>query len=128
MENLEVIISLASTALGLLISAVTFLGKFIKNAKAKKVAQQTIEICNAVLPYIKQAETLIGCTGEEKKEYVMTKANQYAIDHKIKFNSQLMDEEIEKVIKITKEVNRREKDKPKKITIPARTFGDCVNE
>ena len=43
MENLEVIISLASTALGLLISAITFLAKFIKNAidPAAKIAAPT---------------------------------------------------------------------------------------
>lgn len=119
MESLQLIISLAGTTLGFIITTVTFLAKFIKNAKAKKVAQQTIEICNAVLPYIRQAEALVGYTGEEKKEYVMTKANQYAIEHKIKFDRELIGEEIEKVVKLTKEVNRRENDKKKVFTIPA---------
>ena len=51
--------------------------KFVKSAKAKKVCEQVIEIGNAVIPYIEQAETFAHYSGEEKKAFVMTKANQY---------------------------------------------------
>lgn len=111
MEKLEIILSLAGAALGLLMTAVTFLAKFIKSAKGKKIAEQTIVIGNAVLPYIKQAESFLNYTGKEKKEYVITKANQFAIEQGIDFNSELVGEKIEELVALTKDVNKREKDK-----------------
>lgn len=123
MENFELIVSLAGAALGLFITTATFLAKFVKNAKLKKAAEQTIEICNAILPYIEEAETFVNYSGEEKKAYVMTKVNQYAIENGISFDKELVDNEIEEMVKLSKEVNSREKDKQsisKVITIPAR--------
>ncbi len=110
MEKLEIILSLAGTAIGFLATAVTFILKFIKNEKARKAAEQTIQIGNAVLPYIKQAETFAHYSGAEKKEFVMTKANQFAIARKIAFHPEAVGEKIEELVKLTKEVNRREKD------------------
>lgn len=111
MENLEIILSVAGAALGLLVTAVTFLLKFIKSAKAKKIAEQTIKISNAVLPYIKQAESFLHYSGQEKKEFVLTKANQFAIEQKVKFDTNLVSDKIEELVKLTKDVNKRDKDK-----------------
>ena len=111
MEKLEVIISLAGTAVGFLVTAITFLVKFIKNAKAKKIAEQTVKIGNAVLLYIKQAENFLNYSGAEKKEYVLTKANQFAIAQGIAFNAVAVGEKIEELVKLSKEVNKRDKDK-----------------
>lgn len=120
MENLELIISLAGATLGLFVTTTTFLAKFIKNAKLKKAAQNTIEICNALIPYIEQAETFVNYSGEEKKEFVMTKANQYAVEHNINFNEELVSNEIEELVKLSKDVNSQEKDKKKIFTIPTK--------
>ena len=111
MDNLEAIISVAGTAFGLLVTAVTFLIKFINNAKAKKAAENIIKIGNAVIPYIEQAEQFINYSGAEKKEYVVTKANQFAIAQGIEFNAETVSDKIEELVKLTKEVNRRDKDK-----------------
>jgi hypothetical protein len=110
MEKLEIILSLSGTGLGLLITAVTFMAKFIKNSKAKKAAESVVEIGNAVLPYIKQAETFINYSGAEKKEYVITKANQFALEHGIRFDAASVAVKVEELVKLTKEVNKREKD------------------
>ena len=120
MENLELIISLASTTFGFILTTATFLGKFIKNAKLKKVAQSTIEICNTLIPYIEQAETFVNYTGEEKKEFVITKAKQYAIEHNINFDEELISNEIEELVKLSKNVNKRETGTRKLFTIPAK--------
>ena len=120
MENLELIISLASAALGFIVTTATFLAKFIKNAKLKKVAQNPIEICNALIPYIEQAETFVNYTGEEKREFVITKAKQYAMEHNINFNEELVSNEREELVKLSKDVNKREKDSKKVFTIPAK--------
>ena len=105
MENLELILSAAGTALGLLVTTLTLLAKFIGSAKAKKVAEQTIEIANAVLPYIEEAEKFTNYSGKEKKEYVMTKANQYAIANGIRFDAEAVSAEVEELIGLTKQVN-----------------------
>lgn len=118
MENFELIVSLAGAALGLFITTATFLAKFVKNAKLKKAAEQTIEICNAILPYIEEAETFVNYSGEEKKEFVMTKANQYALEHGIKFDKELVSNEIEELVKLSKTVNSREQNEKKVVTIP----------
>lgn len=111
MENLNYILSLAGTAVGLLITTVTFLAKFVKSAKAKKIAEQIGAIGNAVLPYIEQAETFVNYSGAEKKEYVLTKANQFAIDNKMPFDPSAVADKIEELVKLTKTVNGRDKDK-----------------
>ena len=112
MKELEIFISLTGTCLGLLVTAATFLVKFLRNAKAKRIAEQTIKIGNAVMPYIKQAEGFANYSGAEKKEYVMTKANQFALEQGFPFNTALVGEKVEELVQLTKKVNVRDKDKP----------------
>ena len=105
MENLEIILSVAGTALGLLVTTVTFLTKFIKNAKAKKAAENIVDISNAIIGYIEEAETFLNYSGEEKKQYVMTKANQFAIESGIKFDAESVSAKVEELVGMTKQVN-----------------------
>ena len=111
MKDLEIIISIAGTAVGFLVTAITFIAKFIKSVKAKRAAENLIQIANAVLPCIEQAEKFGHYSGAEKKEYVMTKANQFAIARGITFNPALVSTKIEELVKLTKQVNARDKDK-----------------
>lgn len=111
MENLELILSLAGAGAGLIIAIATVIVKYAGSAKARKVAEQTIEICNAILPYIVQAESYVHYSGEEKKEYVMTKVNQYAIENRIAFDKQAVSAKVEELVELTKEVNARDNDK-----------------
>lgn len=105
MENIEIILSIAGTALGLLITTVTFLLKFITNTKAKNIAENIIKIGDAILPYIEEAETFIGYSGVEKKKYVMTLANQFAIDKGIQFDSAAVSRKIDELVALTKTIN-----------------------
>lgn len=79
---------------------------FIKYIKAKDWNKVKEEISNL----ISVAELHLNYTGEEKKEYVLTKINQFAIEHKIKFDGKKASKAIDDLVKITKEVNKREKD------------------
>ena len=97
--------------MGLVVAIATFIAKYAKSVKARKVAEQTIKICNAILPYIEQAETYVHYSGEEKKEYVMTKTNQYAIENGIPFDKHAVSEKVEELVELTKEVNARDNDK-----------------
>lgn len=109
MENIELIFSLIGTCIGLIITLVTIIGKYVSSKKAKRLAEQTIEICNAILPYIEQAESYIAYSGQEKKEYVMTKANRYAIEKGIAFDESAISEKVEELLELTKTVNAHEK-------------------
>ena len=111
MKNIEIIISISGTALGFLITALTFIAKFIKSAKAKKAAENLIKIGSAVIPYIEQAEKYANYSGTEKKEYVLTKANQFAINQGIAFDAVSVGNKIEELVRLTKQVNKRDKDK-----------------
>lgn len=113
MKNLEVIISLAGTMIGLSITALTFLMKYIKNKKAKRIAEQLVMIGDAVLPLIREAEKFTGYTGAEKKTYVMTKANQYAINQKINFDEKQVGEKVEELVELTNQVNVKNKTEQK---------------
>ena len=108
--NILAIISLASTSAGLLATSLTFLVRLVKAAKAKKQALQTIRICDAIVPLIRQAEEFTNYNGREKKEFVITRANQFAIQNKIPFNAAFIGGKIEELVRLTKEVNKRDKD------------------
>ena len=107
MENLELILSLSGACVGLIVTVATLIFKYAGSAKARKAAEQTIEICNAILPYIEQAESYVHYSGEEKKEYVMTKANRYAIENDIAFDEDAVSEKVEELITLSKEVNAK---------------------
>ena len=102
---------MAGTILGLLITAVTFILKFVKSAKARKSAEGIIEIGNVLLSYMEEAETFIKYGGQAKKEYVLTKAKQFALEHDMEFDAEWISAEIEELISLTKTVNKRQKDK-----------------
>ena len=108
MPNLHIILSLAGSTFGLLVTTLTVLLRLIKSAKARKTAEQAIQISNAVLPFIREAECFKDYTSIEKKVYVMTKANQFAIKNKIPFNEGKVGERVDELVDLTKCVNMRE--------------------
>jgi uncharacterized membrane protein YbaN (DUF454 family) len=107
MKNLEIIISVSGALIGLLVTTITFLTKAIKNTKAKKQAERLLMINEALLPFIQTAEEYTNYTGKEKKEYVLTKANQYFIQKGLKFDEELCASKIEELVALTKKVNAK---------------------
>lgn len=105
MENLELILSLAGTAISLFIACVLFIVKIIRGYLAKKKLKNDYILLDAVAPLMEIAESFTSYSGEEKKEYVLTKANQFAIENGIKFNAQAVTEKIEELIGLSKKVN-----------------------
>jgi len=106
-ENIEFVLSLLGTSLGLLAAALAFLLKFIGSAKAKKAAEREIKMTNALIPAIEAAEDFLHYSGTEKKEYVLTKAAQFAFENKIKFIPEAVSGKIEELIVLSKKVNAR---------------------
>ncbi len=107
MDNLEWFCSIAGTALSLLITTLTFAIKFFRKLKEKLKTENDIKLSNAIIPLIESAEQFLHYSGAEKKEYVLTKANQFAIENDIDFNIESVSEKIEKLVELSKQVNKR---------------------
>ncbi len=112
MEELKIIISLTSASLGLLITLLTYLYRFSKNKKIKEKALEIITLTNKLIPYIKEAEMFTNYSGIEKKEYVLTKIRQFAYIQKIDLDETEITKQLEEMIILTKEVNKRKINKP----------------
>ncbi len=107
MKEIEIIISLIGTCLGLFITLLTYFLKFTKNQKIRKQAESILELTNKLLPYIKEAEEFQNYSGQEKREYVLTKANRYAIENKVPYNELEVIKKVEELVSLTKEVNKK---------------------
>ena len=128
MSDLQVILFVAATAAGLLVSTVTFVVKFLKSTRAKRAAEEIVKIGCAILPFVQAAEAFAGYTGSEKKEFVLTKANQFAIDNGMEFNVEQVSAKIEELVSLTKSVNKREKDKLcAASSVTAGEYAQCMN-
>ncbi len=105
MENLEVILSLIGTSLSLFVTCLIFIVKFIKSLRTKKLAENDNAIIEAILPLMEIAENYKHYSGEEKREFVLTKLNQFTLENGINFDSDAVIKKIEELIKLTKQVN-----------------------
>lgn len=108
MEEIELILTLAGTVLGLFIASVLFIVKIIRGSISKKELKNSYVLLEAVAPLMEIAETFTHYSGEEKKEYVMTKVQQFAIENGIKFDSEAVTNKIEELIGLSKNVNGKE--------------------
>jgi len=105
MENIKEIITIASACLGLLATVTGFLIPLVKNVKAKNKLSSINKLAAVLQSLIIDAEQFANYTGEEKKEYVLTKANRYALNNNIAFDEQLVSDKVEDLIKLSKSVN-----------------------
>lgn len=103
--DLEFIFSMIGTGLGILITILTFIIKMSKNTKVRKNAEKLLLITNKIASFVKEAEGFNNYTGLEKKNYVLTKMNQFSIDNKIKYDEDYISNKIEELIETTKIVN-----------------------
>lgn len=105
MEKLEIILSLGGTVISFIITLIVVIIKLIKWKKNYKSLEEEKELYDLVDDLMSIAETYNNYLGKEKKEYVITKLNQFAIENEIDFDKEKVDERIEKLIKLSKNVN-----------------------
>jgi hypothetical protein len=106
-ETIELVIKIVpSVCTGIM--AVLSLILAIKQGKYKNLFKGE-NAKHFVMDILREAMTVVenfaNYTGEEKKEYVMTKVNQYCIENNIKYDAELTEENIEKMIDFSKGVN-----------------------
>lgn len=83
----------------------------IKSNGLKKLAITSLKINEVIKELIIEAEKFINYSGVEKKEWVTTKTNQYCIENKMNYRIINTDSIIENLIRVSKEVNKREETK-----------------
>ena len=110
-ENVKIIVSLVSALVPLGSIIAGLFVKFAKSEKAKKIAKQINFWTSEIGKHVVEAEKFLNYKGLEKKEYVLTRVNQACLDNKVKYDITKVSEILEEIVKITKKVNQREKDK-----------------
>lgn len=108
MEYIEKIVTIVSACIGLLATITGFLVPLVKSVKAKNRLVAINKLTTELQTLIIDAEAFVNFSGEEKKEYVMTKANRYAIENKIPYNEADVSQKVEDLVALSKEVNKRE--------------------
>ncbi len=109
MENIKELITIISAVLGLLATVTGFLIPLVKTVRAKNKLSAINKLTAQLQSFIMDAEQLVNYTGAEKKEYVLTKANRFAIDNDLPYNEQEISGKIEELITVSKNVNYNEK-------------------
>ena len=90
---------------------ITFIVKYTKNEKAKKVLQGINQITKMANVFVRDVEQLKGLSSEAKKEWVMTKLNRYAIDENIVFDEQQVSNIVEELVRVMhSEIKNNEKE------------------
>ena len=97
--------------ISLIIGIVILIQKLAKALKSKNKLNNIISLEAIAIELVSEAENFLNFSGAEKKEWVKTKVNQYAIDNGFKYNDETTDSIIEGFIDLSKKVNKREKDK-----------------
>lgn len=105
LENLDLTITIVSAVISLVLTIVIFAIKLANTIKQKKTIENEQDLLDAVGPIMEIAEKLSNYTGQEKKEYVLTKVNQLAIENKVKYDETKISAKIEELISLTKNVN-----------------------
>ena len=108
MEEIKLIASIVVTILSLIISILFTFFKLCRAKSKYKALENDEDLYSLMLELMKIAEGFIDYNGEEKKEYVLTKLNQFAIDNKLKFNKEELDKKLEDFISLSKNVNNKE--------------------
>ena len=107
MENIEIIISLAAAVAGLIGALIGCAVKVFRSVKGKIKAHGELDLLDELMSLVEIAEEFTGYSGEEKRDYVLKKADNFARESGIEIDLALAGDRIEQLIDLTKNVNKR---------------------
>lgn len=110
LEIIKDISEFLAVVIPLIISLFILIAKLTKNTKLKILSENFIQVEKEIKKCMENAESFISYSGDDKKEWVKTKVNQFCIENDIPYNETIVDSTIERFIDLTKTVNKREKD------------------
>jgi ABC-type uncharacterized transport system fused permease/ATPase subunit len=111
LDFIQDIVKIAAVALPAIITATGYIAANSKNKKLKQAAENLNKVSKAAQIYVADAEQFLNYSGTEKKQWVLTKINQYAIENKIPYDAETVANVVEEIVTLSKKVNSREKDK-----------------
>ena len=104
LDNLELGIAIIGIIILLFIVIICVIA-LARVIKSRKKFSEATEMLNVVGSVMQIAENFTNYSGSEKKEYVMTRMNQLAIENGIAFDAKAISDKIEELIQLSKEVN-----------------------
>lgn len=104
LDNLELGIAIIGIIILLFIVIICVIA-LVRVIKSRKKFREATEMLNVVGSIMQIAENFTNYSGSEKKEYVMTRMNQLAIENGIAFDAKAISDKIEELIQLSKEVN-----------------------
>lgn len=107
--DINSILTIVGLVCALLATIVTAISKNCKNSKIAKKATSLLTIIESAQQFIEQAEKMTGFTGENKKEWVVTKICQFCISKNINYDEETIDNVVEELISFSKQVNSDKK-------------------
>lgn len=115
LEMTKELLAIISTVSGILVTGIPMLIGFLRKAKQLIKERNLREITELIPILIKEAERYLNYTGEEKKAYVKSKLALHTVNKKIRYDEAKIDTIIDETVKLTKEINSRDKDKKNQI-------------
>ena len=109
LDNYELYLSIAAAIISLIFAIIICIIKLVRTIKSKTKLQNDSDLLDAAAPIMQIAESFINYSGAEKKEYVLTRINQLAIENGISFNLKAVSDKIEDLIRLSKHVNYNNK-------------------
>lgn len=111
LETTKEIIAVVSAAIGVLATGVPFFIGFVRKTRQLIKERNWSKITEILPSLVIEAEKFLNYTGPEKKEYVKSRLAVYTAKNKFIFDEAKFDTIIDDIVKLTKEVNGRDKDK-----------------
>lgn len=108
MNNLWICISIISVIAILIIAVIVCVAILIKLTMTKKKLIAQTDLLSAVGPIMEIAEKFDNYSGAEKKEYVITRVQQFAVENKLNYDSKTVSDKIEELINFSKKVNNKQ--------------------
>ena len=106
----EILVIVGALA-GVISTTIPLIIKLIKKSKQFKQERNLNRSADVLLRLIAEAELFTNYSGQEKKEFVKSRLAIFAINNKIAFDEARLETAIDDIIGITREVNKRDKDK-----------------
>ena len=93
--------------ISLIVGIVVLVQKLVKALRSKSNLNNLICLEKVTLEFVIEAEFFSNYSGIEKREWVKTKVNQFAINNKIIYDEETIDGLIENLVGLSKKVNNK---------------------
>ena len=127
MATIREIVIIIGAVVGVMGTAIPLVINLIRKTKAWVRERDWNRVMGELPRLIIEAERFLNYTGDEKKEYVKSRLAVFAVGNRIVFDEAKFDASIDNVVRLTKMVNMREKDKVALLVDEAKSGKNSIN-